>query len=198
MGVFSTNGLASAAAVFERLMYKLFGKENGVSFFQDDILVYGENKYQHDERLQKVLSILESKGLTIELSKCKFRERSVSYLGHVICAEGVNPKPELVNAIANVPSPSSKDEVRSFLEMAEYCAKFIPNFAGKVFNIRQLLKKHVKFSWDPLCEEEFQYIKEYLENVLHLSSFDPCSDPYITVDASNTGLGAVLSKEYQW
>lgn len=46
-----------------------------------------------------------------------------------------------------------------------------------------------------MCEEEFQYIKEYLENVLHLLSFDPCSDPYITVDASNTGLGAVLSQK---
>lgn len=127
-------GLASAAAV---------NKEQGVVFFQDDILVFGTSLEEHTSRLMKVFKILQEKGLTVEHSKCKFAQKSVTYLGHIIDENGVKPKPSLVSAISGAPVPSHKEEVRSFLGMAEYCSKYIPNFAEKTFNIRQLLKKIV-------------------------------------------------------
>lgn len=78
--------------------------------------------------------------------------------------------------------------------MAEYCAKFIPNFASKVYNIHSLLKKNVKFEWSTECDDEFAMIKLDLENVNALSSFDPNAECFLTTDASDKGLGAVLSQ----
>lgn len=138
-------GLASAAAVFQRLMFQLFSKEHGVTFFQDDILVFGANEKEHASRLRKVFSILENKGLTVEHCKCKFAQRSVTYLGHVIDESGVKTKPTLVSAISEAFVPTCKEDVRSFLGMAEFCSKYVPNFAEKTFNICQLLKKKLHF-----------------------------------------------------
>ncbi|KAJ1131979.1 hypothetical protein NDU88_010309 [Pleurodeles waltl] len=106
-------GLASAAAVFQRLMYKLFGKFKEVMCFQDDILVFGEDRNVHDGRLRHVLEVLESKGLKVELSKCKFTEKSVEYLGHEFSGERVKPKVSLVDAIVNAPTPTTKANERS-------------------------------------------------------------------------------------
>lgn len=71
-------GLASAAAVFQRLMHRLFKNQEGVTYFQDNILIMGRNKEEHDDRLTKVLDTLASKGLTAELKMCKFGMKSVT------------------------------------------------------------------------------------------------------------------------
>lgn len=188
-------GLASAAGVFQQLMFKLFGEMYSVYFFQDDILVAAHSKLEHDEILKGVLNVLQTAGLSVELGKCKFAQRSVSYLGHTISEEGVKPKPALINAITESPPPSNKEEVRSFLGMAEYCAKYIHNFASKVYNIRALLKKNVRFVWSMECEREFNSIKDELQNVIALGNFDPNLSCILTTDASDKGLGAVLSQE---
>lgn len=104
--------LASATAVFQCLLHRLFGKMRGISFFQDDILIAAKCKIEHDHLLKKVLEVLQKVGLTVELKKCKFAQKNVSYLGHVISEEGVRPKPSLVNAIVGSPTPTTKDEVR--------------------------------------------------------------------------------------
>lgn len=188
-------GLASAAAVFQRLMFKLFGNIRGVNFFQDDILIAAHFKEEHDNILKEVLLVLQKAGLSVELSKCKFAQRSVTYLGHVISEEGVKPKSELVNTIIGSPPPTNKEEIRLFLGMAEYCAKYIKNFAGKVFNIRSLLKKNERFVWSRECEKEFIAIKQEIQSVCALSSFNPNSECLLTTDASDKGLGAVLSQK---
>lgn len=188
-------GLASAAADFQQLMHRLFGKMTGVSFFQDDILVSARHKEEHDHILNNVLELLQRVGLTVELSMCKFAQRNVSYLGHIISEDGARPKPSLVNAIVGSPAPTTKDEVRSILGMAEYCTKFIPNFASKVYNICSLLKKNVKFEWSADSEAEFSLVKSDLEKVNALSTYDPNSDCYLTTDVSDKGLGAVLSQK---
>lgn len=76
--------LASAAAVFQRLMLQLFGDMPGIVFFQEDILIIGHNVQGHDERLRKVLYAHNQKGLPAEVSKCRFAEKNVPYLRHLI------------------------------------------------------------------------------------------------------------------
>ncbi|KAJ1172674.1 hypothetical protein NDU88_004518, partial [Pleurodeles waltl] len=140
-------GLASAAAVFQKLMHKLFKDVEGVIVFQDDILIMGKNRMQHDERVNRVLGIQREKGLTAEFSKCTFGVQHLNYLGHEITMSGIRPKKELLSAIRGAPSPNNKDELRSFLGLAEFYARFVRNFSEKTFNLRQLLKERCKFAW---------------------------------------------------
>lgn len=185
-------GLASAAAVFQKLMHRLFKGVEGVQYFQDDILIIGSDKADHDAKLSTVLHILAQNGLTAEWDKCKFRMPSVTYLGHKISNRGVKPKTANARAIREAPAPTSKEEVRSFLGMAEFYSKFVPHFATKTHNLRQLLKDKTTFVWTESTQEEFQRIKEEICEALPLHGFDPQAQSVLTTDASDKGLGAVL------
>ena len=72
-------GLASAASVFQKLMFCLFGGIEGVVAFQDDILVYTDTAEEHYLLLDRVLQILNEKGMTICLQKCKIFATEVEY-----------------------------------------------------------------------------------------------------------------------
>lgn len=106
-------------------------------------------------------------------SKCKLGVTSVTYLGHVLCGVRIKPKPDVVEAIRLAPSPSSKDDVRSFLGLTEFYSEYVRNFSCRVFKIRQLLKNKSKFVWDTECENEFKEVKLAIVKAAALNSFDP-------------------------
>ncbi|KAJ1081874.1 hypothetical protein NDU88_002047 [Pleurodeles waltl] len=187
-------GLASGAAMFQRIMSNPFSGIDEVMFFQDDILIMGKNKEEHDNKLKLVLETIKEKGLTIEYSKCKFAQNEVEYLGHSISKHGIKPKQALVEAIKDVPCPTGKDDVRAFLGLIKFYSKFIMDFKKKTYHIRQLLKNKAKFIWSKHCQNAFQNFKKDICNAQFLKGFDPKCKAIVTTDASNKGLGAVLTQ----
>lgn len=141
-------GLVSAASVFQRIMNDVIKGIPGVRCYQDDVLIFGKNIKEHDCRVTKVLGRLLKAGLTLRRDKCKFGVTEVDYLGHHISGSGVPPKKELVDTIENLREPGSKEELASFLGMAEYYSKFIRNFADKTEQLRSLLHRNAEFVWD--------------------------------------------------
>ncbi|KAJ1095977.1 hypothetical protein NDU88_001126 [Pleurodeles waltl] len=185
-------GLASAAACFQRIMKTILKAISGTLCFQDDILVHGKTVDEHDKILRKVLSKLAGAGLTVKNEKCRFRVTSVTYLGHTISGEGIRPKLELVDSIIHAPEPKNKDDVRSFLGLAEYYSKFIPNFSSVTQPLRALLKKGCIFVWEKECVTAFSFVKKCIGKMPTLGHFDVCAKTYLYTDASIKGLGAVL------
>lgn len=181
--------------MFQRLMHNLFDKVPGILIFQDDILVMGRTREKHDRRVKNVLEILDGKGLTAEHTKCKFASNSVKYLGHEITGDGISPKRELLQAIKDSPLPRNKDELRSFLEMLEFYAKFIKNFSHKTYVLRQLLKQRNKYEWSEECDKTFLALKNEMCTALPLQGFDPALKNFVTTDPSSKGLGAVLTQD---
>ena len=104
-------GLASASAVFQPVMSKVVHGIPGARVFQDDILIHGKDKSEHDYRLKLVLSRLQENGLTIRKSKCKFGQMQVEYLGHLISNKGILPKLSYVEAVCNAPNPTTKEQL---------------------------------------------------------------------------------------
>ena len=66
----------------------------GVVVYIDDILVTGTTTEEHLKALDEVLSQLEKAGLCLQKQKCSFMQKSVTYLGHCIEADGIRPVPE--------------------------------------------------------------------------------------------------------
>ncbi|KAJ1134475.1 hypothetical protein NDU88_000927, partial [Pleurodeles waltl] len=99
----------------------------GVKYFQDDILVFGRTKEEHDVRVKGVLRVLGDRGLTLKLNKCHFAKEEIEYLGHRITSLGLYPKRELVESILNLRPPESKEELQAFFGMVEFHGKFLPN-----------------------------------------------------------------------
>ena len=76
--------------------------------------------------------------------------------------------------------------------MANYCARFIPDFATISAPLRELTKKDTQWSWGPEHAAALQTIKDSLTSDTVMAYFDPANDTELIVDASPVGLGAIL------
>jgi hypothetical protein len=88
-------------------------------------------------------------------------------------------------------------QVRSFLGLANYYHRFIPDFSKIVKPITELLKNYVKFNWSSKCNEAFELLKELLTTALVLAQPDIEKSFDVYYDASGIGIGCVLMQEGQ-
>lgn len=108
-------------------------------YLDDDIL--RETLQEYHERLREVFEKLRQFNLKIEPDKCEFLKTELNYLGHVVSSEGVKLNPQRVKAIKDFPIPKSTTDVKSFLGLAGYYSKFIPQFSKIAKPLNDLLKK---------------------------------------------------------
>ncbi|KAK2724370.1 hypothetical protein QYM36_001023 [Artemia franciscana] len=141
-------GLLSAQDEFQRRMEEAFEGLEGVAIIIDDILVYGANQEEHDERLQAVMERALEKSVKFNKDKCSFSASSVRYFGHVIRADGMKPDPEKLRAIEEMPRPQSREELLTLLGMLNYLAKYFPDLSTRNKSLRDILKCE-PFSWSP-------------------------------------------------
>jgi len=146
-------GIKSAQEVFQKRMSQLLGDLPGVETDIDDILVWGGNQEEHDSRLTAVLKRCEEINLTLNQDKCLFGVPEVTYIGHILNAEGVKPDPAKVRAIKDMPAPSDKKGVERLLGTINYLAKFIPNMSTITHLVRSLLKLDTIFEWSEAQEQ---------------------------------------------
>ncbi|CAB4015456.1 Hypothetical predicted protein [Paramuricea clavata] len=157
----------------------------------DDILIGGSVEEHDAAQLQKVLSALTSNGITVNPDKCVFDVEEVLFVGLVFNKQGIKPDPKNVKNLQDASQPTIKVELRSFLGMAGFSERFIPNFASIVHPLRQQLKENI-WAWDEKCQEAFTKLQASLSEFSLLHHYVIGHDTELVVDASITGLGAVL------
>ena len=189
-------GLCNAPATFQRLMDLVLA---GLQWSQclvyiDDVIVLGRTFKEHLDNLQEVFQRLRLAGLRLKPSKCAFFQRSVTYLGHVVSREGVSTDPEKVRKVASWPVPSSTKEIQSFLGFASYYRRFIKDFAAIANPLHRLTEKGAQFKWTAECERAFQQLRDSLTSTPILAHPDFNRPFILDTDASDTGIGAVLSQ----
>ena len=147
-------GLTNAPTTFMDLMNRVFQSylDRFVIVFIDDILVYSGNLEEHSEHLRIVLQTLRERQLYGKLIKCQFWLDKVTFLGHVISAEGVSVDPQKIEAVVSWKPPKNVLEVRSFLSLAGYYRKFIEGFSRIAAPLTKLTRKDVKYDWVDVCQ----------------------------------------------
>ena len=140
-------GLTNAPVAFMDLMNRVFRPyvDQFVVVFIDDILVYSRDAQEHEQHLRIVLETLREKKLYAKLSKCDFWLKEVSFLGHIVSAEGIRVDPAKIEAVVNWKSPQNVTEMRSFLSLAGYYRRFVRGFSVIAASLIKLLKKGIKF-----------------------------------------------------
>jgi hypothetical protein len=148
-------GLTNAPAYFMNLMNKVFMEEldKFVIVFIDDILVYSKSVEEHEQHLRVVLGKLRAHKLYAKFSKCEFWLEKISFLGHILTAEGVAVDTGKVETVSNWRQPTNVSEIRSFLGLARYYRMFIEGFSKIARPMMELLKKEKKFNWTESCEK---------------------------------------------
>ena len=94
----------------------------------------------------------------------------MKFLGHTISSDGISVDPTKVQEVMDWESPTSVHQIRSFLGLAGYYRRFIPDFSRIAKPMTELLKKEVKFVWNDKCEEAFQTLKARLTTALVLAT----------------------------
>ncbi|GBG85214.1 hypothetical protein CBR_g39780 [Chara braunii] len=190
-------GLTNAPATFRRAMNDIFRDivEQYVLVYLNDILVYSRTLEEHLRHLRDVLYRLRRHDFYAKLSKYRFAQHKVDFLGHCVSDQGLHMDDEKITAIAEWPAPTSAKQLRSFLGLTSYYSNFIQGYDRYSYVLTStLLRKNPPWAWTPLHEDAFCALKKAVTcaPVPHLSDFDR---PFIlTTDASYFAVGAVLSQ----
>jgi hypothetical protein len=189
-------GLCNAPSTFERLMERVL---QGLQWhtclvYIDDVVVFGQDEMQLLERMEEVFQRLKDAGLKVKPRKCSFFARETSYLGHVISGEGIKVSPEKIAAVQEWPIPQNVTELRSFMGTANYYRKFIAGFSTIAAPLHDLTSKGVPYVWTEACQEAFDKLKTELCTAPVLAFPVPGAMYILDTDASDRGIGAVLSQ----
>ena len=185
-----------ASEIFQYEMENILSDLEGVTNTQDDVIIWGSNKLQHDERLTAVLQRIKDSGLKLNKRKCQIGREELTFLGHKISKDGIGADPKKVEAILKMNDPTNKTELQRFLGMVNYIGKFVPNLADLTAPLRMLLEKDVEFEFVDIHREAVKKIKLMITSTPILKIFQGDRETKISSDASKDGLGAVLLQKY--
>lgn len=185
-------GLKCSSDIFQERMTNLLEGLEGIAVYIDDIICWGKDVNEHNERLKKLLNRLREQNVKLNKNKCKIAIKELSYLGHKLSAKGVTPDENKVKAITSMEAPTDKKSLERFLGLVNYIGKFIPNLSQHTTVLRGLLKKNVQFSWYGEHEAAFRSLKQMLVEKPVLQFFDINKPIVLSVDSSKDGIGAVL------
>ena len=119
-------GASPSGEHFHEIIHQLIKDIPECENISDNIWLWSKDRATHLKRLEKLLTILESKGITLKLPKCSFAVPEINVFGHIVSEKGIRPDISKVEAIKNTPHPTTASEVRSFLGLTNYCARYIP------------------------------------------------------------------------
>ncbi len=165
-----------------------------VFVYLDDILIFSLSLQEHTQHVRRVLQRLLENKLFVKAEKCEFHAESVTFLGHIISTRGIKPDPAKIEAVAMWPVPDSHKALHRFLGFANFYRRYIRNFGQIAAPLTALTSTKVVFRWNPDAQVAFDALKSRFVSAPVLLVPDPESQFIVEVDASDVGVGAVLSQ----
>ncbi len=188
-------GISSAPEKYHNIIRQSICDIPGVTSIADDIVVHGKSLEEHDRSLYMLMERLEEKKLTVNQDKCNIGMDEIQFMGLLVNKHGVGPTEEKVKAIKRAKEPFTVSELKSFLGLASFCSRFIPDFATIAEPLRKLTRQGTEWKWGLREQESFDMLKDKVGNASMMAFFDKNAQTEIWTDASPVGLGAILVQE---
>jgi hypothetical protein len=170
----------------------MFSETWSASNYVEDVLIYGVTCKEHDKRLSAVLKRLVEAGFAISDTKGQFRKHSVVFLGHLLSGEAIQPDPAKVTALLEMKPPTNISEHRGLRGFANFLSQFLPHYSALTEPLQRLQSNKTHFKWTEEQQQAFDLLKSLFARAPCLIPFDQRAPLSLAIDASATGLGAVL------
>jgi hypothetical protein len=163
-------------------------------------MTHSKTYEEHIQHLEVLLSLLRQHKLMVKLSKCRFAQKEVKFLGHLISHQSIKTNPQAVEAIQKWTRPDGDGKkavtaIRGFLGMTGWFRKFIPRYAHIAKPLNNLTRKDIKFVWTDECQDAFNKLRNALVSAPVLATADPNKKYILHTDASDRAMGAILMQE---
>lgn len=189
-------GCCNGPGTYQRLMDRVLSglQWETCAVYLDDVIVWSSTIQEHTIRLREVFTRLREAHLKLKPSKCHLLKSEVSFLGHRISEAGIATDPGKVEAVRDWPTPRNVEQLRTFLGFASYYRRFVKGFADIAAPLHRLTQKGLRFVWSDACDFAFNHLRHKLITAPVLSAVRHDGDFILDTDASDTGLGIVLSQ----
>ena len=184
----------SSLSYFQQLMNKVLQGLDFVVAYLDDIIIFSKNELEH---LEIFFKRLQGAGLKLKESKCDFFRAQLHYLGHMLSADGIQPLPDKLDSITNMPPPENQTKVEQFLGLVGYYHKFVPHFSDISSPLVKLMIKDTTFTWKKQCHLAFTMLKDELCKAPILW-YPDSNKPYtLFTDANKHEWEGMLTQEFE-
>jgi len=102
-------GISVASEIFQKKLNQALDRLDGLLTVHDDKVIYGveeteeEATADHNKKLQQFLLRCKEKGMKLNKKNLKLKCKEITYLGHLITQNGLNPDPEKIEAVKKMP-----------------------------------------------------------------------------------------------
>ena len=185
-------GVTNGVAVFQRAMDKLVEEEGLQNTFPyiDNITIAGHTQEEHDRNVSKFMEVISRRKLTLNEEKSVLSSSSINILGYLVGNGTIQPDPERLQPLQELPPPTCLKSLRRVLGMFAYYAKWIPNFSDKI----QPLQNVESFPLTPQAHKVFGELKKELLKAM-LYSIDENKPFVVECDASDVAISATLNQD---
>ncbi|UYV82306.1 hypothetical protein LAZ67_21001672, partial [Cordylochernes scorpioides] len=189
-------GFKNSPQIYHRAINQVMQKYklNFVTHYFDDFIIFSDTLEDHLQHLQQFLTVCQHENIKLNYNKCSFLKTNIDFLGYTVTAGTYAPQTRNLDTINAIKPPTNQKTLQSFLGAVNVYNKFIADYARLRAPLNKLLKKDVKWNWDPDCQQAFTTLKESLTSkpVLHLYQVGlPCR---LYCDASTQGIAGILKQ----
>ncbi|KAK1795684.1 hypothetical protein P4O66_001171 [Electrophorus voltai] len=187
-------GLMNTLAVFQRYINEVLREALGRYVFV--YLTYSQTVDKHVTHVRRVLQLLLENHLLVKLEKSTLHAQTISFLGFIVSHNTLCMDPAKVRAVKSWPRPTSVCPVQCFLGFMNFYHRFLKNFSMVAAPLTALTRKASGwFCWSTKAHQAFEELKRRLimAPILRLPNAE--LQFIVEVDASELGVGAVLSQQ---
>ena len=188
-------GLSVSSEIFQRKLLEALDGLTSVICIADDVIIHGKDTEQHDSYLQKFMQRCHDKGIKLNRDKLELRMKEITFMGHRITQDGLQPDPDKVKAILEMDTPQNVEQLRRFLGIVNYLGRFLSHLTEVAQPLHNLIRHNVTWMWSDAQEQAFNAIKKLVTSAPILTYYD-CHKP-LTVqnDASDHGIGSAIFQD---
>ena len=155
--------------------------------YLDDIIICGKDQTDHDHNLRKFLDVAKMLNLTLNSEKCTFSQSEIRYLGYLISNGSLQPDPQRLTPLMEMPIPQDTPSLRRMLGLFSYYSRWVDHYSEKI----QPLRENEGFPLSEAQKDSINSLREAIK-VASLVPFDETLPITVETDASDHTLSAVL------